>query len=66
MSNAGPEDKRMPLELVEELSTLLADILVADMKRYPNLNGEPGGQVERDASAKPRETARRKDRDRLR
>jgi hypothetical protein len=60
MSRAPPDDKPMPPELVDELSTLLADVLMAHMKRYPDLDAEPRGQAERDASAKPRE-----DRDRL-
>ncbi len=46
----------MPPELVEELSTLLADALVADMRRYPDLNVE-SGESERDTRSKARETS---------
>jgi len=38
----SPGDKPMPSELVEALSTLLADALVADVKGYPDLTLEPG------------------------
>ena len=37
-----PDDKPMPPEVVEALSTLLADALVADVKGYPDLALEPG------------------------